>query len=90
MIQPIDTIHYTSDFKKFYQNLPHRIQRLVDKKDAWFRKDAFDPRLKTHKLKGKLKGYWSYSVTRKYRILFRFAGADEIICFDAGTHEIYR
>jgi len=90
MTQPINTIHYTSDFKKSYQKLPQKIQRLVDKKDLWFRKNPFDSRLKTHKLKGELKGYWSYSVTRGYRILFRFAGADEVICFDVGTHEIYR
>ncbi len=65
MTQPINIVHYTSDFKKSYQNLPQNIQRLVDKKDGLFRKNAFDPRLKTHKLKGKLKGYWSYAVTRK-------------------------
>ena len=90
MIRPINTVHYTSDFKKSYQKLSQNIQRLVDKKDAWFRKNAFDPRLKTHKLKGELRRYWSYSVTRKYRILFRFVKTDEVIYFDVGTHKIYR
>jgi len=86
MIQRISTIHYTSDFKKSYQKLPQRIQRLVDKKGVWLGKNAFGPRLKTHKLNGELEGYWSY----KYRILFRFVGADEVICFDVGTNHIHR
>jgi hypothetical protein len=41
------------------------------------RKDAFDPRLRTHKLKGELSAYWAYSVNREYRVLFRFLGPSE-------------
>ena len=62
--------------------LPERIRSLATRKDQWFRKDAFDPRLRTHKLKGKLSDYWSYSVNREYRILFRFLGPDEVTYYD--------
>ncbi|MBI4678693.1 MAG: hypothetical protein HY748_14030 [Elusimicrobia bacterium] len=59
-------------------------------KDSWFRADAFDPRLKTHALKGNLKGLWAYSVDREHRILFEFLAADEALYHDIGLHEIYR
>ena len=65
------------------------IQQLVIKKDAIFRVDPFDARLRTHRLKGKLKEYWSYSVNYHYRILFRFFNDSEVIYFDVGTHEVY-
>ncbi|HHT9126641.1 MAG TPA: type II toxin-antitoxin system RelE/ParE family toxin [Candidatus Brocadiia bacterium] len=86
---PISKIHVTSEFKKSFCKLPAHIQYLAEKKDKWFRQNSFDPRLHTHKLKGELKDYWSYSINRKYRILFRFLRSDEVIYYDIGTHDIY-
>lgn len=90
MAHPILKVHSTSEFGKSFRKFPARIQDLSEKKDKWFRQDAFDSRLHTHKLKGELKGYWSYYVNRKYRILFRFLNDDEVIYYDIGTHEIYK
>ncbi len=52
----------------------------------WFRQNAFDPRLRTHKLRESLKGYWSFSLTRRHRVLFRFLQADVALFFDVGDH----
>ena len=90
MIRPVTRIHITSAFTKSYRKLPHQIQEVAKKKDKWFRHNASDPRLKTHKLRGELQGYWSYSVNESYRVLFRFVGSDEVIYYDVGTHDIYR
>lgn len=90
MSQRILKVHLTSDFEKSFHKLPTHIQNLAIKKDKWFRANPFDKRLQTHKLKGELKGYWSYYVDRKYRILFRFLNNEEVIYYDTGTHEIYR
>ena len=90
MAHSILKIHSTSEFEKSFRKLPQHIQNLAEKKDIWFRKDAFDPRLHTHKLKGELEGYWSYYVNRKYRILLRFLKENEVIYYDIGTHDIYR
>ena len=90
MPRPISTVHIPPDFEKTFLRLPERIQKLATQKDKWFRNDALDRRLRTHKLKGKLSEYWSYSVNREYRILFRFLGPSEVIYYDIGTHEIYR
>lgn len=90
MARHISKIHTTSDFEKSFRKIPIRIQDLAIKKDEWFRQDAFDSRLHTHKLRGELEGYWSYSVNQKYRILFRFLTDNEVIYYDIGTHEIYK
>lgn len=90
MARAITTIHITPDFKKAYLRLPKQIQNLATRKDQWFRRDAFDARLRTHKLKGNLLAYWAYSINRDYRVLFRFLGPSEVLYYDVGTHEIYR
>ena len=55
--------------------------------------DAFDPRLKTHKLSGDLQGLWACSVGYDLRILFEFVeheGAEAILLVSVGTHdEVY-
>ncbi len=54
-----------------------------------FRKNKFDPRLETHKLHGKLKDLWSFSVGNKYRIVFEFDNSD-VIFLDIGDHDLYK
>ena len=90
MAHPVLKIHITSGFERSYHKLPSLIQKLAERKDQWFRINAFDPRLHTHKLKGFLEGYWSYSINYEYRILFRFINNDEALYYDIGTHDIYR
>lgn len=55
--------------------------------------DAFDPRLKTHKLKGEFAGYWSCSAGCDLRIVFEIVdldGQETIHLLDVGTHdEVY-
>lgn len=52
--------------------------------------DAFNPQLRTHKLKGKLEGSWACSVGYDLRILFsfvQFEGAEALLLETVGTHE---
>lgn len=83
-------VGYTSKFGKSLNALPRDIQTLVVKKDELFRIDPFDPRLRTHRLKGKLEDYWAYSINYRYRIIFKFVSDLEIVYFNIGTHEVYR
>lgn len=54
-----------------------------------FVSDPFDRRLRTHKLSGKLKELWSFSVTYDNRIIFYFEG-EKAVFIDIGTHdEVY-
>jgi len=55
--------------------------------------DAFDPKLRTHKLKGQLEGSWSCSAGYDLRIIFSFVqheDAEAILLATVGTHdEVY-
>ena len=88
--RPIGDVLVTSDFAKSFRKLPKPIQSIAEKKDRQFRIDAHDSRLRVHKLKGALDGYWAYSITPQYRVLFRFLSSDKVVYYDIGTHEIYR
>jgi addiction module RelE/StbE family toxin len=55
--------------------------------------DAFHPQLRTHKLKGKLKGSWACSAGYDLRIVFKYVrheGTEAILLETVGTHdEVY-
>jgi mRNA-degrading endonuclease YafQ of YafQ-DinJ toxin-antitoxin module len=55
--------------------------------------DAFDPRLRTHKLKGNLANCWASSAGHDLRIVFEFVtqgDAEAILLLSIGTHdEVY-
>ncbi len=89
-MEKISKIHYASVYLKSYEILPKYIQEIQDKKERLFKKEPFNSILKTHKLKGKYKEFYSYSVTHSYRVLFRFLSGDKVIFYDIGTHEIYK
>lgn len=83
-------IIYSSKFAKEYKKLPQKIKLNAEKKEKIFRKDPFDPRLKTHKLSGKLKDFYSFSIDYQYRIIFELIDKDIVWFHSVGTHEIYK
>ncbi len=83
-------IIYSSKFAKEYKRLPLKIKKTAEKKENVFRKDPFESSLKTHKLTGKLKEYYSFSIDYQYRIIFEFVKKDIIWFHSVGTHEIYK
>jgi mRNA-degrading endonuclease YafQ of YafQ-DinJ toxin-antitoxin module len=60
---------------------------------AMLEEDAFDARLRTHKLKGDLAGTWACSGGYDLRIVFEFVrheGSEAILLLSVGTHdEVY-
>jgi len=83
-------IIYSSRFARDYKKLPLNIKRLAEKKELIFRKNPFDSRLKTHKLKGALSGFFSFSINQKYRIIFEIVDSNTIWFHSVGDHVIYR
>lgn len=52
--------------------------------------DPFALSLKTHKLSGKLKDLWSFSLDYDERILFYFTEDQKAVFLDIGSHdEVY-
>ena len=82
-------IYYSSKFAKEYKKLPLKIKQSAEKKEKIFRKDPFDPRLRTHRLTGQLKQFHSFSVDFYYRIIFEIIDDETIWFHSIGTHEIY-
>ena len=82
-------IFYHSRFFKKYQKLPIKIKLSIEDKEKVFRRNPFDPLLRTHRLHGRLKGLWAFSLTAKYRIIFDFLGGDKVRFITIGTHDIY-
>jgi len=84
-------IIYTSKFVRKYKKLPAKVKDTAEENEKIFRKDPFDPVLKTHKLSGKLKDLWSFSIGYKHRIIFEFSDNKDVIYFySVGTHNIYQ
>ncbi len=46
--------------------------------------------LKVHKLNGKLKDFYSFSVNYKIRIIFKYESKKEIVLLNIGSHDIYK
>jgi len=84
-------IVYSSKFAREYKKLPGNIKDVAEEQETIFRKNPFDPKLKTHKLKGKLSGFLSFSIGSKYRIIFEFAKDRKTAYFhSAGNHDVCR
>ena len=82
-------IFYHPRFKKAYKKLSAELKSKAEIKENFFRNNSFHSSLNTHKLRGKLKNQWSFSIDKKYRILFEFDNSD-VIFLDVGDHEIYK
>ncbi len=86
-------IAFSSSFKRaFKRRIAGNKQReeIFWTKLELFKNNPFETGLKTHKLSGKLKDYWSFSVERDLRVIFYFAGEEKIVFVDIGTHkEVY-
>lgn len=82
-------IFYHPRFKRAYKKLAIGLKSKAETKEKLFRVNPFHPSLDTHKLHGKLKNQWSFSVNKKYRILFEF-DSQNIVFLDVGDHEIYQ
>lgn len=71
---------------------PHYAEN-IEKTLKLLSEDVFNPKLKTHKLKGKLEGSWACSAGYDLRITFKFVQYEEseaILLGPVGTHdEVY-
>lgn len=83
-------IIYTSKFIREYKKLPIGIKNLAEEKEKIFRNNPFDSVLDTHKLHGRFKDFWSFSIGFKYRIIFEFGDNNVVYFYSIGDHSIYQ
>jgi len=87
-------VSFSNSFRKAFEK---RIKSAETKTEFWVRldlfiKDPFDPKLKTHKLSGKLKNLWSFSIENDVRVVFFFTDdkPKRAVFVDLGSHnEVY-
>jgi addiction module RelE/StbE family toxin len=86
-------IAFSSSFKRAFKR---KIAGDKDREDNFWKKteafknNPFEPQLKSHKLSGKLKDLWSFSVEYDLRVIFYFADKEKVVFIDLGTHkEVY-
>ena len=77
-------------FIRAYQKLPDHIRNDFDEKIIIFENNPRDPRLRTHKLKGKFQESFSFYLRDGFRVYFEFSGKNEIDLLYVGPHNGYR
>jgi mRNA-degrading endonuclease YafQ of YafQ-DinJ toxin-antitoxin module len=85
------SLEYASDFIRKYDKLESDFQSEIDEKLEDLRDIGKHRKLKVHKLKGLLRGYYAFSVNYKDRIIFEWNKKKGIIyLIDVGDHSIYK
>ncbi|OGG67787.1 hypothetical protein A3C95_02085 [Candidatus Kaiserbacteria bacterium RIFCSPHIGHO2_02_FULL_56_30] len=82
-------VEYSRRFLKSASNLPKSTIRQAEEKESLFRKEPFHSSLRTHKLHGKDKDSWAFSINVRYRIKFIFLSKTRVLFLDIGLHDIY-
>ena len=86
-------VTWDSGFRRTYRRKLKDNEDL--KKKFWtamevFSRAPFHPRLRTHKLTGKLDGLWAFSVVYDCRVIFKFLNKNDVLLIDIGSHdEVY-
>ena len=83
------TVVYTPSFVREFNKLPKALQEEIKERIAIFEQDPRNPMLKTHKLRGKLRKYWSFSVNYRCRIVFEHDSKTRIALLSVGGHNVY-
>jgi mRNA-degrading endonuclease YafQ of YafQ-DinJ toxin-antitoxin module len=82
--------NFEQKLKKFIKN-NSALRSILKEKLKILKENPFDPSLKTHKLSGPFKDFYSFWLTYEYRIVVKIYPKEKLIEFYAiGTHdEVY-
>jgi addiction module RelE/StbE family toxin len=80
------TIFFAKEFRKNYDRLQSRLQKMCDERLLLFETNPFHDTLNNHSLHGEYAGCRSINVTGDYRAIFYYEGADAVRFIAIGTH----
>lgn len=83
-------IRYKPSFVRDFKKLPSGLQEDILEKIELFRIVENHDKLKIHKLNGRLKDFYSFSVTYSHRIVFQYEAREEIVFVAVGNHDVYK
>ena len=82
-------ISATPQFRKMFSKLENSLQEEALSKMEMLHVSTNHLYLKVHKLQGKQKKHYSFSVNYKIRIVFIYLTTNEIVLTAIGDHDIY-
>lgn len=83
-------IGYKPSFIRQFNKLPKGLQDEVIEKIELFKNSGNHQHLKVHKLKGRLKKFYGFSVDYKNRVVFDYISKDKAVLLGVGDHEVYK
>ncbi|MEK7544545.1 MAG: type II toxin-antitoxin system mRNA interferase toxin, RelE/StbE family [Patescibacteria group bacterium] len=83
-------IFYTPQFLRQLKKFPVELQSEAEEKILLFQSDPKHPFLKTHKLKGRFNGCYSFSVNYSYRVVFEYYPKKSVTFLAIGDHDVYK
>ena len=89
MTQKKYTYDVSRKFVKSFKRYNIKTKKKITQKIDVFLEDPYQPALKTHKLTGKWKDYWAFSIEYNVRIMFKFVANDKVEFINFGPHGIY-
>lgn len=72
-----------------YKKLSVSIKEKARIAEKLFKDNPFNPQLKMHKLSGRLRFAWAFSVDAQYRIVCEFLENGDVSFYTIGDHSIY-
>jgi len=85
------TLIFGRQFLKCVKTIPPAQHKKLDRLLALLQKDPLHPSLHTKPLDGHLSGYYSFRITRDWRVIFRFINPRIIELAEVGHRkDIYR
>ena len=83
-------ILYKPTFVRQFNKLEELLQDEVLDKIELFKDKKNHKQLKIHKLTGKLKDFYSFSVNYSYRIVFSYENKKSVVFLAIGDHNVYK
>lgn len=83
-------VAFAPKFLRLFKKLPLDLQDEVIEKIELFKNHDNHQSLKVHKLNGRLKKFYGFSVNYKNRIVFEYISENEVALLAVGDHEVYK
>lgn len=80
---------FAPSFLRQLKLLESSLQEEVIEKIELFKDSKNHKALRVHKLNGRLRGRWSFSVNYRFRIVFYYASKKEAFFLAVGDHSVY-
>ena len=81
---------YAPIFVRQFKKLTPALQEEVLEKIEMFRDISNHKKLHVHKLNGRFKGRYSFSINYSFRLVFSYASKNTVNMLAIGDHDIYK